>query len=158
MSSGTCPPSKMLSLHVIRWRRHSCSARTQGGAAGATTGWCNSNLTGDTRTCSSMVCPCRWSISLWAPATWQNHTTKTTHVRGFCLPSVIWYISRVTSSPPSLLSSHTPIQSWPSPVSVYVSVKGGDEKTRTPETLNCSESKTCKARKLKLHQSVYLIR
>ena len=36
--------------------------------------------------------------------------------------------------------------------------KGGDKKTRPPETLKCSKSETCKARKLKLPQPVYLIR
>ena len=37
-------------------------------------------------------------------------------------------------------------------------LKGEEEKTRPPETLKCSKSKTCKARELKLHQPVYLIR
>ena len=37
-------------------------------------------------------------------------------------------------------------------------LKGEDAKTRPPETLKCSKSKTCIARKLKLHQPVYLIR
>ena len=33
-------------------------------------------------------------------------------------------------------------------------LKGVPAKTRSPETLNCSKSKTCRARKLKLHQPV----
>ena len=37
-------------------------------------------------------------------------------------------------------------------------IKGGAAKTRPPATLKCSKVKTCKSRKLKLHQSVYLIR
>ena len=37
-------------------------------------------------------------------------------------------------------------------------LKGVTRKTRPPETLKCSKSKTCIAEKLKLHQSVYLIR
>ena len=37
-------------------------------------------------------------------------------------------------------------------------VKGEAAKTRPPETLNCSKFKTCRAKKLKLHQPVYLIR
>ena len=41
---------------------------------------------------------------------------------------------------------------WPN------NVKGGDKKTRPPETLKFSKSETCKARKLKLHQPVYLIK
>ena len=35
--------------------------------------------------------------------------------------------------------------------------KGWGQKTSPPETLKCSKSKACKARKLKLHQPVYLI-
>ena len=41
---------------------------------------------------------------------------------------------------------------------IFFFLKGGDAKMRPPETLKCSKSKTCKARKLKLHQPVYLIR
>ena len=37
-------------------------------------------------------------------------------------------------------------------------LKGEEAKPRPPETLKCSKSKTCKARKLKLHQPVFLIR
>ena len=36
-------------------------------------------------------------------------------------------------------------------------VKGEAAKTRPPETLNCSKSKTCRAKKLKLNQPVNLI-
>ena len=39
-----------------------------------------------------------------------------------------------------------------------VKLKGVPEKKRPPEILNCSKFKTCRARKLKLHQPVYLIR
>ena len=34
-------------------------------------------------------------------------------------------------------------------------IKGEKAKTRPPETLKCSKSKTCISRKLKTHQSVY---
>ena len=36
-------------------------------------------------------------------------------------------------------------------------IKGESAKTWPPETLNCSKSKTCRAKKLKLYQPVYLI-
>ena len=39
----------------------------------------------------------------------------------------------------------------------HVNLKGEAAKMRPPETLNCFKSKTCKGKKLKLYQSVYLI-
>ena len=39
----------------------------------------------------------------------------------------------------------------------FMSIKGVPVQTRTPETLNCSKSKTCRAKKLKPYQPVYLI-
>ena len=39
----------------------------------------------------------------------------------------------------------------------WCKLKGEAAKTRPPETLNCSKSKTCNATKLKPYQLVYLI-
>ena len=41
---------------------------------------------------------------------------------------------------------------------VFSASKGWGQKTRPPEALNCSKSKTCKARKTNLHKSVYMTR
>ena len=54
----------------------------------------------------------------------------------YCISSVIKYIINAVSQ----------------------NIKGEEAKTRPPETLKCSKSKPCIARKLKLHQHVYLIR
>ena len=43
------------------------------------------------------------------------------------------------------------------PIRAQTHIKGEAAKTRPPETLNCSKSKTCRAKKLKPYQSVYLI-
>ena len=39
-----------------------------------------------------------------------------------------------------------------------LTIKGGEAKTRPPETLKCSQSKACKPMKLKLCHTIYLMR
>ena len=67
-------------------------------------------------------------------------------------------LSQVHSTPPDICIYFTTASSTVHSYTLWLSIKGGDAKTRAPETFKCSKSKTSKARKLKVHQPVYLIR
>ena len=91
----------------------------------------------------------------WRPKGIQ--ATRLSHARpGRTLGMEAWITLATSSGNPRPFLCHTSSQQ----TSIYVGnkpIKGDAAKTRPPETLNCSKSKTCRAKELKLYQPDYLI-